>query len=496
MLGAAPQSIEMLSDYQNIEMWMKAHGFESEAEKVREIFGDSKQGSSVTVAFCGLFSAGKSSLINALVGETTLATGAVPTTAQIDEVYLVGTDNRVRILDTPGVDSTDDAHRQATMNALHRADVICLVADYQHVEAEENLDLLRVFTDEAKRLVLIVNQVDKHLDFELSMESFQRRVEETLDDYGILVERVFYTSTNDSPYNQVKDLANWLYDLQNLGEAERLGLVRGRLHDLVEKTVSALYREGIEDAQSEIAKVFDYAPLDVREAKDWFIQVEPQVEAVRRRLADARQQREQVHLRKREEWIRTIELAQISPYETTEKGRHYIESMRPDFKVGVFRSAKKTELERHRRAQVFVDDLAEHVDHYLITPLRNQVYQDIQDIPWTQPAWMKQVEQISVGVDVDYVVRQMKQGALVSTQYPYQYVKDVISRVKRDVMAMFAPMIDAWFEDALQRFDADHADLVNQLHDLQTRSALLTTYITAQESCKAQVESLLAGGEA
>ncbi|WP_397351469.1 dynamin family protein [Paenibacillus larvae] len=43
------------------------------------------------------------------------------------------------MLDTPGIDSTDDAHHRATESALHLADVVFYVMDYNHVQSEVNL---------------------------------------------------------------------------------------------------------------------------------------------------------------------------------------------------------------------------------------------------------------------------------------------------------------------------------------------------------------------
>ena len=42
------------------------------------------------------------------------------------------------LLDTPGIDSTDDAHRMATESAIHLADVVFYVMDYNHVQSEIN----------------------------------------------------------------------------------------------------------------------------------------------------------------------------------------------------------------------------------------------------------------------------------------------------------------------------------------------------------------------
>ena len=49
----------------------------------------------------------------------------------------------------------------------------------------------------------------------------------------------------------------------------------------------------------------------------------------------------------REEFVRFVELSQIAPYETTERGRLYVESLRQEFKVGWFRSKQKTDEENY-----------------------------------------------------------------------------------------------------------------------------------------------------
>ena len=41
-------------------------------------------------------------------------------------------------MDTPGVDSTDDAHRLSTESALHLADLVFYTMDYNHVQSELN----------------------------------------------------------------------------------------------------------------------------------------------------------------------------------------------------------------------------------------------------------------------------------------------------------------------------------------------------------------------
>ena len=143
---------------------------------------------SFEVAFCGHFSAGKSTILNTLLGAEVLPTSPIPTSANIiaitngDLSLLIEAEdgkekrwdgeipwqkvrewgmngNEIRtmtisaplpflgnfssILDTPGVDSTDDSHQVVTVEQLYTTDVIVYVMDYNHVQSETNLYFLK-----------------------------------------------------------------------------------------------------------------------------------------------------------------------------------------------------------------------------------------------------------------------------------------------------------------------------------------------------------------
>ncbi len=68
----------------------------------------------------------------------------------------------------PGIDSTDDAHQLATESTLHLADVIFYMMDYNHVQSEVNLQFVKELKQRNKTVYLVVNQIDKHKENELS----------------------------------------------------------------------------------------------------------------------------------------------------------------------------------------------------------------------------------------------------------------------------------------------------------------------------------------
>ena len=182
------------------------------------------------VSFSGHFSAGKSSIINHLLGENILPKSPIPTSANIvkvtsgegwarvffndgqaveykepydiDMIKEYSTDkdaiNRIdistsqaiipqgsAIIDTPGIDAADDADRLMTEGSLHLVDVLFYVMDYNHVQSEVNLYFLQSLHENQIPFYLIINQIDKHNDTELSFEQFATNIKQTFDQWDI-----------------------------------------------------------------------------------------------------------------------------------------------------------------------------------------------------------------------------------------------------------------------------------------------------------------------
>lgn len=98
------------------------------------------------------------------------------------------------LLDTPGIDSTDDAHQMATESALHLADAVFYVMDYNHVQSEINFAFTKKMKDRGKPLYLLVNQIDKHKESELSFESYKASVLEAFSNWNIKADGILFLS--------------------------------------------------------------------------------------------------------------------------------------------------------------------------------------------------------------------------------------------------------------------------------------------------------------
>lgn len=127
----------------------------------------------------GPFSAGKSSLINALVGQPNLLpVGPTPTTDKIVMLRHADQTQRVRvgetetvfspspllqkvsIVDTPGLESVFQQHEAVTRKFLHRADAVLLVMLATQAMTARNLEYLRILREYGKTVIIVINQID------------------------------------------------------------------------------------------------------------------------------------------------------------------------------------------------------------------------------------------------------------------------------------------------------------------------------------------------
>ncbi len=133
------------------------------------------------VVIIGEFNAGKSSFINALIGENLLPTGITPTTEVIEVVRYSETPVRkpimrddslrewghpntgaegVAIVDTPGTGSIFRRHEETAKAFLHRSDMVIFLLSAKRAFAETERIYLEMAKDFGKKVILVVNQID------------------------------------------------------------------------------------------------------------------------------------------------------------------------------------------------------------------------------------------------------------------------------------------------------------------------------------------------
>lgn len=132
------------------------------------------------VIVVGEFNAGKSSVLNALFGQTVLAEGPVPTTDRVTFIrYGLEPSYHLRdeylaeqilphpllqglsLVDTPGTNSLVRAHQRLTEDALPRADLLLFVTSFDRPLSESERQFLEyASSDWGRRVAVVVNKAD------------------------------------------------------------------------------------------------------------------------------------------------------------------------------------------------------------------------------------------------------------------------------------------------------------------------------------------------
>ncbi|MFC5448164.1 dynamin family protein [Paenibacillus aestuarii] len=452
----------------------------------------------MNIAFCGHFSAGKSTLINQLCGHPLLPSSPIPTSANIVsirngepgahvklkdseamqtialeqlEAYAVnGTDiesveitypipflgGHAALLDTPGIDSTDDAHHQSTESALHLADVVFYVMDYNHVQSEVNLAFTKKMKEWGKPLYLIVNMIDKHKEWELSFTQYQEGTKQAFLSWGIEPDGLLYVTMKE-PNHAHNEFAKLKWLLGALIE-------RGEALQSVSLDASARYlatehggwlAEQHEPQKAELMEQIRQEG-DVQEAQEL-------AAAKQRELAALRELPETLTAALRKDIGGIIENANITPALTRDQAHTYLESRKPGFKVGLFARAEKTQAEIAKRLQAFRDDLAEQVEAQLDWHLRDALKKSAQQQGLHDAELLSQIEALKVDVTPDWLAAQVLAGAVFGGEYTLNYMKQVAAELKqlyrRQAFAVIDLVADAVRERSIQAISALEEEL-------------------------------------
>ena len=467
-----------------------------------------------SIAFCGHFSAGKSSMINTLMGENILPSSPIPTSANLvkiksgedyakvyfkedtphlypapydyekvksyckdgDQIQSIeisysktSIPSNVTIMDTPGIDSTDDAHRIATESALHLADLVFYVMDYNHVQSELNFLFTKELTEAGKEVYLVINQIDKHREEELSFLDFQKSVVESFASWGVRPAKIFYTSLKkqNHPYNQYSELKKFI--------EEKIDNRIQSLPDSIFQSLKKLGEEHLEYlAQLDEAKLNEFNEVLQELPEDEKTMIPDKVDGLHRQLSELKDKLQQSEKQLYNEMDDLLDNAYLMPFATRDLAQEYLAARQPDFKVGLFFSKQKTEQERSQRLEVFFKDLSEKVTSQLDWHIKELFLKSLKDHDLHDDGLISAIQQFNIKFDQELLVSEVKPGAGLTGDYVLKYTKDVTDAIKRKTKQQIVTIQTSYLELLKQK-------QVKQEQKIESEIASLSKYLQAIE---------------
>ena len=266
------------------------------------------------IVIVGEVKSGKSSLLNAILGQEVSTTDVLEATASIievvhednnykdvlDDAVVIKLDNDIlndiSIVDTPGLRSITVKNEQKTLDYIKNADLILFVIDATHLGQEDVIEALDKISKYKKTIIGIVNKSDL----------IEKNIEEIIEyidlEYGIYIDDFFYISSyleyQDKISKEVvagntdiivsnytdlkenfKNLINYIETISNKSKTMKVESIKNSLEALVEQDlVSHLeYKQSILVLMEELKKFdkllqnkYDYVTSKMEfEINDW-----------------------------------------------------------------------------------------------------------------------------------------------------------------------------------------------------------------------------------
>lgn len=151
MIQPGPMT-KLLALYDKVDGLCEAYNPNAVAS-IRELSRVKKAQAGATIMVYGVYNAGKSTLINALLGQELAAVADIPETARV-QGYRWGD---FEVLDTPGIDAPLE-HEEITREQLIQSDIVIFVVNpLGVVEEEKTLNVLLELVLAGKKIFLVLN---------------------------------------------------------------------------------------------------------------------------------------------------------------------------------------------------------------------------------------------------------------------------------------------------------------------------------------------------
>ena len=424
-----------------------------------------------TMTFVGHFSAGKSTVINRLIGQDILPSSPVPTTSNTalvtvsetsgitaniegqsytildsyDDVKQMNRENYnvesidirfkshefrqgFTFQDTPGVDSNVQSHSASTESFLYTSNMVFYTVDYNHVQSDLNFQFMKRLNHANIPVVFVINQIDKHVDSEIPFETFKSRVEASLKEWDIQLEATFYITKFSHEANEFESLKAFIR--QQDENREPVKDYVNRMVDFITQHQSDYLEQKMNDILSQLnieTDQFDHA-------YDTFKQNQA-VQEESARLSNKSTLKTDLYNNRKH----ILDNAYVMTHDMREHIRHYLESNAKDFKVGGwFNKQKKLEEIRQSRLNTLMDALQNKVTQEIAKPMREDMsyltrFIHDQDLN-------HQIVNQNFDIPVDLITDLYQTQIQISNQYVLTFSENLMKQIRQYILKSSEPL--------------------------------------------------------
>ncbi|MBO6244839.1 MAG: dynamin family protein, partial [Anaerovibrio sp.] len=411
-------------------------------------------------------------------------------------------------MDTPGIDSADDAHRMVTEDAIHLADIIFYVMDYNHVQSELNFSFTRDLTKAGKEVYLVINQIDKHREKELSFDTFKNSVYKAFEGWGVKAKGVYFVSAKypDAAHNQYEELMALLEDKIAHRNDNLEASIYASLNRIITEYIKATERDF--DLQKKEAG----AILEGMTAEKLQL-MRNEYDSLSREQSILNENWEEIY---KAGIAKILDNAYLMPTSTRDLARDYLEACQPSFKVGFFGRGKKTEAELERRKQVFFEDASEKAKTQIEWHLKTFLLDFVRQHNVNNKELQEKIQSLEILPPQELLTEAMRSGAKLTQDGSYvmnytlnfaEGIKNVARNKAADIKNIFAELLNnhrgqridiinsrlneleeyhrAW--STMDSLDAEMSSLSKELGDMLTNESMVDTNEDIAEILKVEI---------
>ncbi|MDY5001237.1 MAG: ribosome biogenesis GTPase Der [Eubacteriales bacterium] len=205
-----------------------------------EAIEDEDENKNIGIAVVGRPNVGKSSLVNALLGqERTIVSNIPGTTRDAIDSPFTWRENEYTLIDTAGIrrkrsieDETVERYSVIrSLAAIRRCDIALIVVDAERGLSEQDVRIAGYVHEEGKASVLIINKWDTIEKDTYTVEEFKKKM---LVDLAFMsyVPMLFISAKTGQRVNKVMEIADYAY------QQNTMRISTGKLNDIVNEAVT------------------------------------------------------------------------------------------------------------------------------------------------------------------------------------------------------------------------------------------------------------------